>query len=67
MSIVSRVQEYMVTDDDDQSDRLLRDYQAASDVEKKAIDAALICLCGYSLKTIIEEAKHDDDMGGDDE
>lgn len=59
MSIVSRVQEYMVTDDDDQSERLLNDYRAASPVEQKAIDDAFICLCGYSLATIIEEAKHD--------
>ena len=59
MSIVSRVQEYIATDDDDQSERLLNEYQEAGPKEKEAIDNAFICLCGYSLATIIAEAKHD--------
>jgi len=59
MSIVSRVHELIASDDDDQSERLLNDYRAASPVEQKAIDDAFICLCGYSLATVIEQAKHD--------
>ena len=64
MSIVSRIQEYILTDDDDQSERLKNDYQHASQKEKQAIDNAFISLCGYSLATVIEEAKHDEEDEG---
>lgn len=60
MSIVSRIQEYILTDDDDQSERLKNDYQHATKQEQDAIDNAFICLCGYSLATVIEEAKGDE-------
>lgn len=60
MSIVSRIQEYILTDDDDQSERLKNDYQHATKQEQEAIDNALICICGYSLATVIEEARDDE-------
>ncbi len=36
-----------------QSDQLEALYNIATDTQKKAIDNALICICGYSLDTII--------------
>lgn len=36
-----------------QSERLAALYEISTDVQKKAINNALICICGYSLDTII--------------
>ena len=36
-----------------QSERLAGFYEICTDVQKKAIDNAMICICGYSLNTII--------------
>ncbi len=38
-----------------QSDQLEALYEISTDAQKKAIDNALICICGYSLDTIINE------------
>jgi len=54
-SIVNRIQELIATDDDDQSERLVADYEAASEAERAAIDNAFISLCGYQLSTLIKE------------
>jgi hypothetical protein len=42
-------------DRNDQSERLVRVYNQAGPVEKKAIDDALICICGWSLRSIFEK------------
>ncbi len=36
-----------------QSDQLEALYEISTDTQKKAIDNAFICLCGYSLDTIL--------------
>jgi len=36
-----------------QSDQLEALYEISTDTQKKAINNALICICGYSLDTII--------------
>ncbi len=36
-----------------QSEQLESLYEIATNTQKKAIDNALICICGYSLDTII--------------
>lgn len=61
MSVVSRIAEAILNDDDDQSERLVNDYQNATPEQKQAIDDALICICGWSLTTLMEQAKHDRD------
>ena len=46
----------MSKDDEDplkQSESLESLYEISTDTQKKAIDNALICICGYSLDTII--------------
>lgn len=61
MNLIEQVLEAMQTDDensDKQSRILKRDYEAATAAQRLAIDNAFICLCGWSLKTLIEgEAK----------
>lgn len=38
-----------------QSEQLEALYEISTDTQKKAIDNALICICGYSLDTIINQ------------
>lgn len=52
-SIVQRVQELMLYDDEDQSERLQETYERASPEQRQAINDAFVCLCGYSLETIL--------------
>lgn len=55
--IVGWVAEQMADDTEDrlkQSARLLDDYAQASDEVRAGVDAALVCLCGYSLATALE-------------
>jgi hypothetical protein len=59
MNLIDYIEEEMRNDDEDrekESRRLVQDYEAASEAEKRAIDGALICLCGWSLPTLIEKA-----------
>lgn len=53
VSVVQRVQELMLTDDCDQSERLQDAYERAAPEQKKVVDEIFICLCGYSLETIL--------------
>jgi len=49
--------EAMHTDEEDwrrQSARLLWDYVEATPAQREAVDNAFICLCGWSLETLIE-------------
>lgn len=51
----------MQKDDEDpmkQSDQLEALYEICTDTQKKAIDNALICICGYSLDTLINNPEN---------
>jgi hypothetical protein len=52
-SVVEKIQELMLHDDEDQSDRVQQAYERASPEQKQPIDEILICLTGYSLATIL--------------
>ena len=55
-NIIEGIHYLMSNDNEDpikQSDQLEALYQISTDTQKKAIDNALICICGYSLDTII--------------
>jgi len=55
-SIIEGIFTLMSNDSEDpqkQSDQLEALYEIATDTQKKAIDNAFICICGYSLDTII--------------
>jgi hypothetical protein len=57
VNIIEKIRAAMDDDDDNldkQSEILLADYAAADDTGKALIDAALVCVCGWSLKTLIE-------------
>jgi len=55
-NLIEGIQSLMINDDADaekQSDNLQALYEIATDTQKKAIDNTFICICGYSLDTII--------------
>jgi len=55
-NLIEGIHYLMSNDDEDpqkQSDQLEALYEISTDAQKKAIDNALICICGYSLDTII--------------
>lgn len=41
---------------DKQAERLIRIYEEGTDEQKKALDDAFICICGWSFLTIQEKA-----------
>ena len=60
MNLIDRIQQEMLSDTedrDDQSHYLIQEYKTASPKTQQVMDAAFICLCGYSLNTLIETTK----------
>jgi hypothetical protein len=60
-NIISGIQELISNDNEDpqkQSDNLESLYQLATSTQKKAIDNAFICICGYTLDTIINNPEN---------
>jgi len=53
MTLIARIQGLMLSDDTDDSARLAHDYKHAKPEAQAAMDAALICICGYSLETLL--------------
>ena len=55
-TLIDRVQEAMSADDEDrekQSEILLNIYKESDQATKNKVDEIFICLCGWSLKTLI--------------
>lgn len=55
-TLLAKVERAMRTDDanrENQSERLIRKYNNATDDEKTLLDECFICLCGWSLATLI--------------
>jgi len=60
-NIIEHILYLMQNDNDDtekQSDNLEALYEISTDTQKKAIDNAMICICGYSLDTIINSPEN---------
>lgn len=56
--LIEIIFEAMTTDTDGnekQADRLERLYNEADQTKKKLIDEVMMCLCGWTMKTLIEE------------
>jgi hypothetical protein len=54
--VVSAVLAAMQDDDDNQSERIWNLYEGADEAGKGILDELLICLCGYSMKSLRERA-----------
>lgn len=52
-SIIGKITQEMISDGDDDSDKLLDLYLESTAEERALLDCALIALCGWSLHTII--------------
>ena len=58
-NLIEGIHYLMSNDNEDpqkQSESLEALYEIATDTQKKAIDNAFICVCGYSLDTLINNA-----------
>lgn len=62
-SIVGKITEEMISDGDDESDKLLTLYLESTPKERALLDCALIALCGWSLHTIIDMMTKPEDEG----
>jgi hypothetical protein len=56
-NLVAHISKAMFSDDDDQSDMLAAVYLSANQAEKEVLDRAFICLCGWSLKTMMNKCE----------
>jgi hypothetical protein len=54
VSLILRVQTALLSDDEDQSDRLSKAYDEADIAGKAVLDDAFAALCGYTLGHLIE-------------
>ena len=52
MTLVEIIKEEMFNDDEDQSDRILQQYEVADQAGKDIIDELLISLCGWSMVSL---------------
>jgi hypothetical protein len=55
MSLSNYIAREIDTDDDDQSERVVNDYNNATEQQKKAVDDIFIGLTGWSLETLIAD------------
>ena len=55
--VVNQIQIEMESDTENESYKLLTAYQRANEDERALMDYILVCLCGYTMNTIIEHAK----------
>lgn len=58
-NLVAQVSKAMFSDDDDQSEMLANLYTEANQAEKDLLDRAFICLCGWSLKTLMDRCEQE--------
>lgn len=59
MTLIETIHAAMAADDSDDSERLIAQYEQANPATREALDYAFICLCGWSLSTLITKAKED--------
>lgn len=56
MTLIENIHAAIQDDDGDDSERLAALYSKASQTGKKLLDDAMICICGYSVKSLQEMA-----------
>lgn len=58
-NLVAQISKAIHSDDDDQSEMLANIYLSANEAEKAVLDNAFICLCGWSLNTLLSKCEHE--------
>jgi len=57
MTLIENIMDEIRSSDIDESTELESLYQSASDEERSILDEAFVHLCGWTLKTLIEQAR----------
>lgn len=58
-SLVAQVSKALLADDDDQSEMLANLYLDANQAERDILDKAFTCLCGWSLRTLMDKCEQE--------
>lgn len=58
LDVIGAILEAMQSDDENDSAKLLETYKDASRDERALLDYALVCITGYTMSTMIENAKN---------
>jgi hypothetical protein len=70
MNLIERITQEMADDDDNmtkQSELLAETYESADAAGKKLLDDAFVCLCGWTMKTLLEWQAKDPDGDNDED
>lgn len=52
--VIGKIIDEALSDTENESCRLLRNYLDADETERAIMDSVLVCLCGWTMETIIE-------------
>lgn len=55
LSLVTKISYQIDEDDNDQSDRIVAMYEEGTPEQKKLLDDFCICLCGWSIETLLKQ------------
>jgi hypothetical protein len=58
-NLVAHISKAMSSDDDDQSEMLANIYLSGNQAAKDVLDRAFICLCGWSLETLLKRCQQE--------
>lgn len=57
LDVISAIKEEAMTDEENESINLLTYYLDATDEERSIMDCILVCICGWTMSTIIEKSE----------
>ena len=57
LDVISAIKEEAMTDEENESINLLTYYLDATDEERSIMDCLLVCICGWTMSTIIEKSE----------
>lgn len=57
LDVISAIKEEAMSDDENESFNLLNYYRSASDEQRSVMDCVLVCICGWTMNTIIEKSE----------
>lgn len=57
LDVISTIKNEAMTDDENESYNLLSYYLQATPEEKSIMDCVLVCICGWTMSTIIEKSE----------
>jgi hypothetical protein len=61
LAVMDTIKEEAMSDEEDESYNLLNYYLHASPEERSIMDCVLVCVCGWTMSTIIEKSEPGED------